>query len=83
MASKPMLYALSTCIWCKKMKTFLDGMGVDYEHKYVDLLEGEEREAALAEIKKHNPSCSYPTLIVGDKCVVGYDEEAVTELLKQ
>ncbi|NLO92007.1 MAG: glutaredoxin family protein [Elusimicrobia bacterium] len=83
MASKPMLYALSTCIWCKKMKTFLDGMGVDYEHKYVDLLEGKEREAALAEIKKHNPSCSYPTLIVGDKCVVGYDEEAVTELLKQ
>jgi len=83
MNEKPILYALSTCIWCKKMKTFLDGMGVEYEHTYVDLLEGQAREDALAEIKKHNPACSYPTLVVGDKCVVGYDEEAVTELLEQ
>jgi len=81
MTEKPMLYALSTCIWCKKMKTLLDAMDVDYEHKYVDLLEGAERDAAVAEIKKHNPSCSYPTLIFNSQCVVGYDEEAVKKLL--
>ncbi|HOX22302.1 MAG TPA: glutaredoxin family protein [Elusimicrobiales bacterium] len=81
MNQKPMLYALSTCIWCKKTKMLLDALGVAYEHKYVDLLTGAEREAAVAEIKKHNPSCSYPTLIAAGQCVVGYDEDAIKGLL--
>lgn len=81
MDEKPVLYALSTCIWCKKMKALLDAMGVDYDHKFVDLLAGAERETAVAEIKKHNPSCSYPTLIHNGQAVVGYDEDAVKKLL--
>jgi glutaredoxin-related protein len=34
------LYALSTCIWCRKTKEFLDKSGVEYEYVYVDELEG-------------------------------------------
>ena len=40
---KIMLYALSTCIWCKKTKEFLSSVGVAYDYIYVDLLKGEER----------------------------------------
>ena len=36
---KIMLYALSTCVWCKKTKKFLDQLGVEYNYVYVDQLE--------------------------------------------
>ena len=33
-----MLYALSTCIWCKKTKKLLDNLDVCYDFVFVDLL---------------------------------------------
>ena len=41
-----MLYALSTCVWCKKTKQLLDDLGVEYDYVFVDLLEGADRELA-------------------------------------
>ncbi len=77
-----MLFTLSTCVWCKKMKAFLGRMNVGYQYIDVDLLEGEEREKALDELKRHNPRCSFPSLIVNDNlCVVGYNEPAIEEAL--
>ena len=39
------LYALSTCVWCKKTKQLLDQMGVEYEFVEVDLLQGDASKA--------------------------------------
>ncbi len=76
------IYTLSTCIWCKKTKAFLDSLGVSYNFVEVDLLPDEEKEAALMEIKRFNPQCSFPTLIVNGKdCVVGYNEIKIKETL--
>jgi glutaredoxin len=75
------LFALSTCIWCKKLKALLDSLGVKYEFVFVDLLEGEEREKAIKELMKRNPSKSFPTLLVGTETVVGYQEGRVKELI--
>jgi len=33
-----MLYALSTCVWCKKTKELLASLGVDHSYVFVDLL---------------------------------------------
>ena len=71
------LFALSTCIWCKKTKEFLSSLGVAFEFIYVDLLKGEERAEAIAEVKKYNPSLSFPTLIIGEKCIVGLKEKEI------
>ena len=38
-----MLYALSTCGWCRKTRELLQEMGVDYSYEYVDLLDGAEK----------------------------------------
>jgi glutaredoxin len=76
-----MLYALSTCVWCKKTKQLLDEMGVEYDFVEVDLLQGEERSRATDEVKKLNPRCSFPTLAINDQCIVGYDEKRVKEAL--
>jgi glutaredoxin-like protein NrdH len=72
------LYALSTCVWCKKTRKLLDDKGVDYYYVYVDLLEQDENLKVKEEVKKWNPLCSFPTLIFGgDRCVVGFDEEKI------
>jgi len=77
------LYALSTCIWCRKTKAFLEESGISYSYIFVDELEGEDKVAIKDEIKKWNPSCSYPTLVVNnEKCIVGFDAEAIKKEFK-
>ena len=79
---KLFMYALSTCVWCKKTKAFLDSLGVGYDYVYVDTLAGEEKEKSMEEIKRFNPQCSFPTLIINGKtCVVGYNENKIREAL--
>jgi glutaredoxin len=82
MTDKPvMLYALSTCSHCKNTKEFLDSCGVKYDFVYVDQAIGDERKALIEEVKKHNPSCSFPTLTVGDRVIVGFKEQDIKEAL--
>jgi glutaredoxin-like protein NrdH len=47
----------------------------------VDLLEGEERAAILEYVRKLNPRCSFPTIIIGDKIIVGFKENEIKEAL--
>ena len=76
------LYALSTCIWCKKTRELLTSQGVAFDYIYVDLLKGDERDEAVEEVKHYNPSCSFPTLVIGEKCIVGFREKEIMEALK-
>ena len=79
---KIMLYALSTCGWCKKTKELLSDLGVAYSFVYVDILEGNEKENNVDEVKKWNPRCSFPTLVINDReCIVGFKEEQIKEAL--
>jgi glutaredoxin-like protein NrdH len=74
------LYTLSTCIWCKKTKELLQKLNVGYDHVEVDLLEPEEKEKVMEDIKKFNPRCSFPSLVVdGKDCIVGFDEQKIKE----
>ena len=81
MEEKVQIYSLSTCGHCKATKKFLDECNVEYEFEDVDILQGEERTAILEDIKKWNPSCSFPTIIIGDKVIVGYKENEIREAL--
>jgi glutaredoxin len=47
----------------------------------VDLLEGDERRAIIEDVKKFNPRCSFPTIIIGEKVIVGYKEQEIKEAL--
>ena len=82
MSEKPVkLYSLSTCSHCKSTKKFLTDCTVMYDFVDVDLLEGEERKAILEDVKKINPKCSFPTIIIGDKVIVGFKENEIREAL--
>jgi glutaredoxin len=76
-----MIYTLSTCSHCKATKKFLNDCAVKYEFTDVDLLEGEERAAVLEDVKKWNPRCSFPTIVIGDKVIVGHREDEIREAL--
>ena len=75
------IYSLSTCSHCKSTKKLLDDCEVMYEFEDVDLLKGEERAAILEDVKKWNPRCSFPTIIIGDQVIVGYKEDEIKQAL--
>jgi len=75
------IYSLSTCSHCKSTKKFLSDCTIMYDFVDVDLLEGEERKAILKDVKKFNPKCSFPTIIIGDKVIVGFKENEIREAL--
>ena len=82
-AGKVMLYALSTCIWCRKTRQLLTDLGVEYDYLYVDLLQGEERANAMMVVEKWNPDNSFPTMVINDsKCITGFKEKEIKEALK-
>lgn len=75
-------YGLSTCVWCKRTRQFLEDRGVTFDYVYVDLLRGQEQEDAKVQVRRWNPSLSFPTIVVdGAKCVVGYRPEELAEVL--
>ena len=77
-----LMFALSTCGWCKKTKKFLGELGVDYNYVDVDLLPEQDKEEAEEEMKKWNPSVSFPTLVINNEdSVVGYKPEIIKQKL--
>lgn len=72
MAKKITIYALSTCIWCKKTIEYFKKKGIPVEHIYVDLLDGDQDKLVSQELEKLNPDRSFPTVVIGDRVIVGY-----------
>jgi len=81
-AGQVMLYALSTCVWCKKTRRLLDELGVAYDYEYVDLLQGNEKTKVMNTVRRWNPMCNFPTLIINDRCIAGFKENEIREALK-
>ena len=75
-----LIYALSTCGWCKKTKQFLNDKKIAYSYVDVDLLDDGENTTVMEIIRKWNPSGSFPTIVVNNKKGIrGFNS---TELMK-
>jgi len=77
---KVRLYSLSTCAVCKKVKQFLDSQKIDYEFIEVDMLDSGEQWLTSKELKKYNPSGSYPTVVI-EEVIKGFDEPLLRKTL--
>jgi len=75
------LYSLSTCSHCKACKRFLGDCGIEYEFTDVDLLSEDDRKPILDEIKQLTTRCAFPTLVIGQKVIVGFKEQEIKEAL--
>jgi glutaredoxin-like protein NrdH len=75
-------YGLSTCIWCKRTRNFLESQEVAFDYTYVDLLQGQEKKDAIAQVRRWNRSVSFPTIVIdGQQCVVGFKQDQLQEAL--
>jgi glutaredoxin-like protein NrdH len=82
-SGKIILFALSTCSWCRKTKKLLDGLGVEYDYIDMDLVDRNAVEQFRKEHEKWNPQCNFPTLVINNKkCIVGFDEDTIREALE-
>lgn len=80
---KVVLFALSTCGWCRKTRMLLEELGVDFSYIYVDLLSGDERSEVINEVQKWNSQLSFPTVVINDKdVIVGFKEDELREKLQ-
>jgi len=72
------LYALSTCVWCKKTKQLLSDLKVKYDYIDVDLLVGDEQVKIMSEIEVVNPQGGFPTMVINKtKAIVGFKPEEI------
>jgi glutaredoxin len=80
---KVLLYALSTCAWCKMTKQFLKDNNIEYEYVDVDLCHEEDKEKIKREILNRGGSLSYPTIIIDDKILItGFRKDKLKEILE-
>jgi len=78
-----MFYGLSTCVWCTRTRKLLEDQAVAFEFVYVDLLEGEKKEAVKAKMREYNPKESFPTIVIdGDCCIAGYKPDEIKKALE-
>jgi glutaredoxin len=75
------IFSLSTCGHCKSTKKLLEKFSIKFDFVDVDLLDRDQRKETLEDIKKVNPKLSFPTIIIGDKVIVGYKEDKIKEAL--
>ena len=75
------MYTLSTCGHCKAAKQFMGDHAVAHEFTDVDLLAGEAKKSTKEEVRRYNPGCSFPTILIGDTVIIGFNEKAIREAL--
>jgi glutaredoxin-like protein NrdH len=81
MPPKVKIFTLSTCSHCKATKKFLNDNGITFDFIDVDQVQGMQREIVLEEVVKYNPQRSFPTIVIGDKIIVGFKEADIREAL--
>jgi len=81
MTKRVRMYTLSTCSHCKATKNFLNENNIAFDATDVDLLQGAAREAVLNEVIQYNPQRSFPTIVIGDKIIIGFKERDIREAL--
>ena len=79
---KVVVYALSTCVWCKMTKQYLKDNDIEFEYIDVDLCEEEEKYKIRQHIQSKGGPLSYPTTIVDENVLItGFRKDLLKEAL--
>lgn len=77
-----MVYALSTCPYCRQARKYLEENDVEYDVAEVDLMEGQERTDTIETVKALSGGTSFPVIVVEDEVIVGFNKKRLKELLE-
>jgi len=79
---KVVLFALSTCAWCKLTKQFLKDNEVEFSYLDIDLINEDEKEKIRQIIRDRDGPLSFPTTIIDDKILItGFRKDKIKEAL--
>jgi glutaredoxin len=79
---KVLMYAISTCAWCKMTKKHLKDNQVEYEFIDVDLCSDKDRQTIRNDIVKRGGEPNYPIIIIDDKIMInGFRKDKINEAL--
>jgi glutaredoxin len=77
-----LVFTLSTCMWCKKCKRFLDDRNLKYRYIELDKIEKQDKSKILDYLREnYSQRISYPFLVCKKGHVVGYNPNQYEELL--
>lgn len=78
-----LVFTLSTCMWCKKCKSFLNDRDMKYRYIELDKIELQDKSKILDYLKTtYQERISYPFLVCEKGYVVGYNPNKYVELLE-
>ena len=80
-AKKITLYSLTTCVFCQAIKKMLDDLEITFQCIQADELPEGEKTSVLKELRKVNPKCSFPTVVIDDAVVVGYKIQEIKKTI--
>ncbi len=81
MSQSVVVYALSTCPWCKRAKEWLTGQQVAFDLIEVDQLPDAESDAAADKAHELSGGHLYPVVVIDGTVVVGFRPERYADLL--
>lgn len=80
-----MIFTLSTCMWCKKCKQYLNDKSITYRYVDLDKIDSSEKSKVLTYLRENfKPDrISYPFVVCDDKFIVGYNPIKYEKLINQ
>ena len=80
---KIIIFTLSTCMWCKKTKRYLNENNIKYRYIDVDKIDPNDKAIIINYLRSnYEERISYPFLVCESGHVIGYDPNKYVELLK-
>lgn len=80
---KIMIYALSTCPWCKKAKKYFADKNIPFEFMDYDLASEEDRNRVRRDFEKKDLDLSFPKAFIGDKVISGFRPDEYQKALQE
>jgi glutaredoxin len=81
---KILIFTLSTCMWCKKCKSFLNDRSMTYRYIDVDKIDLQDKSKIIDYLRnRYQERISYPFLVCEKGHVVGYNPNKYVELLEK
>lgn len=80
---KVTIYALSTCLWCRKTKKYFEDKKIKFEVIDYDKQDEARQEQLMAEIRANGGTGSFPFVKIDNACTQGYDPQEFENLLNK
>ncbi|MFO8017888.1 MAG: glutaredoxin family protein [Promethearchaeia archaeon] len=78
------IFTLSTCMWCKKCKRWLNEHDIKYHYIDVDKIENGQKSQIIDYLKSNfDKRISYPFMVCDGEPIVGYSPNTYEEVIEK